>query len=195
MVNRTNYLNKIKTNINNSLSDSTILIRAFDDMGNGFVNNYFVDGSTVLFRNSSEMINNNAKYSYGTHGTPTTSDLCTAISMLEHSNETIITCSGLMALTTSFLCILKPGDHALVVDSVYYPLKRFCKMLLTRFNIHIDFFNPRDEYNLKALFRTTTRLVHLESPCSNTFEILDIYAICRYIKQRSNKCIISMDNS
>ena len=34
----------------------------------------------------------------GTHGTPTTNDLCVAISMLERSNETIITCSGLMAI-------------------------------------------------------------------------------------------------
>ncbi|WP_414173059.1 hypothetical protein [Candidatus Hodgkinia cicadicola] len=35
----------------------------------------------------------------------------------------------------------------------------------------------------------------MESPCSNIFEILDIYSICKYIKQHSNRCIISMDNS
>ncbi|PIM95754.1 cystathionine beta-lyase [Candidatus Hodgkinia cicadicola] len=195
MVNRTDYLDKIEIDNKDNLSDSTVLIRAFDDMSNGFVNNSLVNGSTILFRNASEMIKTNTKYSYGTHGTPTTNDLCAAISMLERSNETIITCSGLMALTISFLCILKPGDHALAVDFVYYPLKRFCKLFLTRFNIHVDFFDPRNEYSLKTLFRTNTKLVHLESPCSNTFEIIDIYAICKYIKQRSNKCIISMDNS
>ncbi len=195
MTNRINYLNKIKTNIDNNLADSTSLIKAFDDMNNGFVNNILVNGSTILFRNTSEMIKNNKKYTYGTHGTPTTNDLCVAISMLERSNETIITCSGLMAITSTFLSILKPNDHALVVDSVYSPLKQFCKVFLTRFNVHVDFFDPRDEYNLKTLLRTNTKLIHLESPCSNTFEILDIHSICKYIKQRSNRCIISMDNS
>ncbi|PIM95828.1 PLP-dependent transferase [Candidatus Hodgkinia cicadicola] len=195
MTNRIDYLNKIKTNTHNNLADSTTLIKTFDDMDNGFVNNILVNGSTILFRNTSEMIKNNKKYTYGTHGTPTTNDLCVAISMLERSDKTMVTCSGLMALTSTFLCILKPNDHALVVDSVYNPLKQFCKMLLTRFNVHVDFFDPRDEYNLKTLLRTNTKLIHLESPCSNTFEILDIHSICKYIKQRSNRCVISMDNS
>ncbi len=139
MTKRIDYLNKIKTNVGNDLADSTILIKTFDDMDNGFVNNILVNGSTISFRNTSEMIKNNRKYTYETHGTSTTNDLCVAISMLERSNQTIVTCSGLMALTSTFLCILKPNDHALVVDSVYDPLKQFCKIFLTRFNIHVDF--------------------------------------------------------
>ncbi|WP_414173071.1 hypothetical protein [Candidatus Hodgkinia cicadicola] len=47
-------------------------------------------------------------------------------------------------------------------------------MFLTRFNVHVDFFDPRDGYNLKTLLRTNTKSIHLESPCSNTFEILDM---------------------
>ncbi len=59
----------------------------------------------------------------------------------------------------------------------------------------MDYFSPRDEYNLKTLFETNTKLIHLESPCSDTFEVLDIDKICSHVKQWSDKCIISMDNS
>ncbi|WP_278046969.1 hypothetical protein [Candidatus Hodgkinia cicadicola] len=61
MTNRIDYLNKIKTNTHNNLADSTTLIKTFDDMDNGFVNNILVNGSTILFRNTSEMIKNNKK--------------------------------------------------------------------------------------------------------------------------------------
>ncbi len=195
MYNRLDYINKIKTDLGRELADSTLLIKMFDDTHNGFVNPSFTSGSTVLFRNASEMLGNNTEFSYGAHGTPITNDLCAAINLLERSHFTMITCSGLMALTSIFSCVLRPGDHALVVDSVYKPLREFCKIMLPQLNIHVDFFDPSNELSLKSLLRTTTKLVHLESPGSNTFEILDVKAICRYIKLRNSKCIISMDNS
>ncbi len=97
-----NYLDKIEIDNKNNLSDSTVLIRVFDNISNGFINNSIVNGSTILFRNVFEMIRTNTKYSYGTHGTPTTNDLCAAISMFKHSNKTIIICFELMVLTILF---------------------------------------------------------------------------------------------
>ncbi|PIM95870.1 PLP-dependent transferase [Candidatus Hodgkinia cicadicola] len=124
----------------------------------------------------------------------TVHNLSTTIAALEYSDSTILTNSRLTATTLTILCLLSPGDHALIIDSVYYPLKEFCNVL-SKLNINIDYFNPRDEYSLKTLLRTNTKLIHLESPCSDTFEVLDIDKICKYVKQRSDKCIISMDNS
>ncbi|MFP3037794.1 MAG: PLP-dependent transferase [Candidatus Hodgkinia cicadicola] len=195
MNSRLSYLNYIKKELNKKLSDSTLLIRAFDDLYDNFVNASCVGGSTVLFRNASEMMGNGLEYNYGTHGTPISKDLCSAINALECSESTELTPSGLMALTSTFLSILKPGDHALVVDSVYKPLRDFCNNILIRSNINIDYFDPRNEFSLKTLFRSNTRLVHLESPGSNTFEILDVKSICKYIKKRNSNCAISMDNS
>ncbi|WP_192572879.1 hypothetical protein [Candidatus Hodgkinia cicadicola] len=48
------------------------------------------------------------------------------------------------------LFLLNPGDHVLITDSVYYPLKEFCNML-SKLNINVGYFNPRDEYTLKTL--------------------------------------------
>ncbi len=145
--------------------------------------------------NSSKDVSNSSKGSSLLWTSPAIYNLCTAFSILEHSNETILTSSRLMALTLMLMQVLKPGDHGLIVDSVYYPMKEYCKTVLSGLNINIDFFDSRNEFNFKTLFRTNTKLVHLESPCSDTTEIQNIYGICKYVKNRSTKCIISMDNS
>ncbi len=97
-------------------------------------------------------------------------NLCTTIATLEYSDSTILTSSRLTVTTSTVLCVLNPGDHVLITDSVYYPLKEFCNML-SKLNINMDFFNPRDGYSLKTLLRTNTKLIRLESPCSDTFKV------------------------
>ncbi len=125
-------------------------------------------------------------------------DLRVTISMLERSDQTMATCLRLITSTSMFLCILKPNNHVLVVDSVYDPLKqhhvRCSQQEPTSMLLLLWFFDPRDDYNLKTSLRTNTKLIYLESPYSSTFEILNIHSIRGYIKQRPNKCVISMDN-
>ncbi|XNX62472.1 MAG: PLP-dependent transferase [Candidatus Hodgkinia cicadicola] len=103
-----------------------MLIRAFDDHSAGFVNSPAAGGSTVLFRNSSEMLDGGSEFSYGTHSTPIVRDLSLALTLLEKAAASVLTCSGLSALTLVFMCCLRPGDRALVIDSVYEPLRGFC---------------------------------------------------------------------
>ena len=89
----------------------------------GFVNPPVVHASTVLFPNAAAMASRNQKYTYGTHGTPTTDALAEAINELEGSAGTVAVPSGLAAVTLAFLSCLSAGDHALVVDSVYGPTR------------------------------------------------------------------------
>ncbi|PIM95342.1 cystathionine beta-lyase [Candidatus Hodgkinia cicadicola] len=121
-------------------------------------------------------------------------NLCSVVSTLEYSDSTILTSSRLTATTLTVLCLLNPGDHVLINDSVCHSTKQLCNVL-SELNINVDFFDLRDGYRLKTLLRTDTKLIHLESSCSDTSDIININKICRYVKQRSNKCIISMDNS
>ncbi|MEK1929790.1 MAG: PLP-dependent transferase, partial [Pararhizobium sp.] len=92
----------------------------------GFVNPPVVHASTVLFPNAKTMETRAQKYTYATRGTPTTDALCEAIDALEGSAGTILVPSGLAAVTVPFLAFLSAGDHALIVDSVYFPTRHFC---------------------------------------------------------------------
>ncbi|PIM96222.1 cystathionine beta-lyase [Candidatus Hodgkinia cicadicola] len=121
-------------------------------------------------------------------------NLCSVISILEYSDSTILTSTRLTATTLMMLCLLNPGDHVLITDTICYSLKQLCNVL-SKLNINVDFFNHRDEYSLKTLFRADTKLIYLESSCSEISDIGSINGICKYVRKRSDKCIISMDNS
>src|SRR5919109_1195072 len=143
----------------------------------GFVNPPVVHASTVLFPNARTMESRAQKYTYGTRGTPTTDALCEAINELEGAAGTILVPSGLAAVTVPFLTYLSSGDHALMVDSVYFPTRHFCDTMLMRFGVTVEYYDPMIGAGIESLIRPNTRLVHTEAPGSNTFEMQDIRVI------------------
>ena len=75
----------------------------------GFVNPPVVHASTVLFPDAETMASHKQKYTYATHGTPTTDALCRAIDELEGSAGTLLVPSGLVAVTVPLLAFLVAG--------------------------------------------------------------------------------------
>jgi len=159
----------------------------------GFVNPPVVHASTVLFPDAATMVSRDQKYTYGTHGTPTTDALTSAIDQLEGSEGTVAVPSGLAAVTLPFMAALSAGDHLLVVDSVYSPTRNFCAGMLARFGIETTYYDPLIGANIEAVMRPNTKLVHTEAPGSNTFEMQDIPAIAEVA--HAHGALVSMDNT
>ncbi|HEY9058280.1 MAG TPA: cystathionine beta-lyase [Aurantimonas sp.] len=160
----------------------------------GFVNPPVVHGSTVLFA-STETLRNRARatFSYGLSGTPTTKALEDALSELEGSAGTILLPSGLAAVSVPLLAFLSAGDHCLVVDSVYYPTRRFCDGTLSRMGVEVEYFDPHIGEGIAGLMRPETKVVFIEAPGSNTFEIMDV----RAVSDAAHACgaVTMMDNT
>jgi len=114
---------------------------------------------------------------YGRIGTPTTWAFEEAVAALEGGYRTVSLASGLNALTTAVLAFVKSGDHILVSDSVYGPLRRFCDEILARFGVETGYFDPLIGGGIARMLRQNTRLVATESPGSLSFEVQDIPAI------------------
>ncbi len=133
------------------------------------------------------------KYTYGTHGSPTTDALCEAINELEGAAGTVLVPSGLVAITLPLLAYLSAGDHALIVDSVYNPTRVFCDNILKKFGISVDYYDPEIGAGIAALIKPNTKLVHLEAPGSHTMEMQDVRAIADAAHQHG--CVVMMDNT
>ena len=159
----------------------------------GFVNPPVVHASTVLFPNAKAMETKSQKYTYGTRGTPTTDALCEAIDALEGSAGTVLVPSGLAAVAVPFLAFLSAGDHALIVDSVYFPTRHFCDTMLKRLGVTVEYYDPMIGAGIESLIKPNTKLVHTEAPGSNTFEMQDIGAIGAAAHRHG--CVVTMDNT
>ncbi|MBS9720070.1 cystathionine beta-lyase [Tianweitania sp. BSSL-BM11] len=159
----------------------------------GFVNPPVVHASTVLFPNADTMRRRDQKYTYGTHGTPTTDALAAAIDALEGTAGTLLVPSGLAAVTVPLLAFLSSGDHVLITDSVYFPTRRFADTVLKRLGVAVTYYDPLIGGGIKALLQPNTKVVFTESPGSNTFEIQDIPAIAAAAHEAG--AVVMMDNT
>lgn len=151
----------------------------------GFVNPPLYKGSTVLFPTVKSLTEGGYGYWYGRKGSPTYESLEAALNELEHSDDTILTPSGLSAITTALLALLKTGDHLLVTDSVYQPTRNFCDTTLKALGIEVTYYDPRVAADIKDLIKENTKLIFLESPGSQSFEIQDIPAIVEAAQKAS----------
>ncbi|MCP5364001.1 MAG: cystathionine beta-lyase [Hyphomicrobiales bacterium] len=128
---------------------------------------------------------------YGRRGTPTTFALEEAIADLEGGYRSIAVPSGLSAITTTLLGFLKTGDHLLMVDTAYYPTRRFCDTVLAGFGIETTYYDPLAR--IDPLLQPNTKLIFLESPGSLTFEVQDVPAIAAAARARG--IVTAIDNT
>lgn len=143
----------------------------------GFVNTPVYRGSTVLYPTLDALRAYSQPYTYGRRATPTTRALEEAITQLEGGAATILASSGLGAISTAILAFAEAGDHVLILDSVYQPARTFADKMLTRLGVEVTYYDPLIGADIAKLFRPNTRLVMVEAPGSQTFEMQDIPAI------------------
>ncbi len=145
----------------------------------GFVNPPVVRGSTVLYPTASDLHAHRGEFQYGRLGTPTTRALQDALMALEGPQcaGVGLVPSGLAAISTALLSVLKAGDHILVSDSAYRPTRNFCNGFLARYGVEATYFDPLIGADVAKHFRSNTRVVMVEAPGSQSFEMPDIPAI------------------
>jgi cystathionine beta-lyase len=149
-----------------------------------FVNPPVVHASTVLFETADDLLSGTQRYVYGRRGTPTIEALESAISEIEAAEGAVLCPSGLSAVSTALLSVLRTGDHLLMADNVYDPARSFATSVLERMGVETTFFDPTIGAAISGLFRPNTRAVYLESPGSLTFEVSDIPAIVAAARAR-----------
>lgn len=133
-------------------------------------------------------------YSYGLTGTPTSRTLEAQLSGLHRGERSIIVPSGQAATAALMLTVLQAGDHVLIPDNVYPPVKQFAAEVLRPFGVAVGIYDPLDLDALdKAVIAGATRLIWIESPGSTTMEVADIATIAALA--RSKGILTGCDNT
>ncbi|MEE4254961.1 MAG: cystathionine beta-lyase [Desulfuromusa sp.] len=154
-------------------------------------------GSTVLFKSFADLTlassGNHKGITYGTDRLPTQRAFEEAIRQLEGGTLTRAFQSGISAIINTFLAFTRSGDHILVCDNAYGPTVRYCTEILTKYDIQTTFIPPAAGDDIQSYLQDNTKLIFLESPGSNTFEIQDIRAITALANERD--IITVLDNT
>jgi methionine-gamma-lyase len=113
---------------------------------------------------------------YTRMGNPTVQALETCVTELEDGCGAVATATGMAAVSTVFLALLRAGDHVVAT----HPLYGSSRALLTRYFSHLGvtstFVDATDSAALAEAIRPETRLVFLETPANPTLDLVDLAA-------------------
>lgn len=152
----------------------------------GTVNTPVYRASTILFPTLEALDNKeHTKLRYGRRGTPTTHALEDAMCEIEQGDRALITPSGTNALAVILTTYAEPGAHFLIMDNAYAPTRKFCSRLLSKFGVETTFYDPTIGSEIESLIRPETKLIFMEAPGSQTFEVHDIAAIVAAAKRHN----------
>ncbi len=176
-------------------TDATKLAHAGRDPSRqcGFVNTPVYRGSTVIFPTLASLEADDQEFSYGRLGTPTVRALEEAMVELEGGHGARLTPSGLSAIACALLAFVSAGNEVLVSDSVYRPTRRFCDHVLRRLGVKAVYYDPLIGDGIAALITKKTKVVFVESPGSQTFEVQDVPAIVN--AAHAAGAMVIMDNT
>lgn len=153
--------------------------------------------STVYFPTVADMRSREWKdksaYTYGLHGTPTTYVLEERLCTLEGGQQCLLVPSGLAAIATTALALLRSGDEVLIPDNAYGPNKALAEGELAHWGITHAYYDPMNPADLGQRINERTRLVWLEAAGSVTMEfphLTELVRICR-----GKKVICALDNT
>ncbi|MBX3388919.1 MAG: aminotransferase class I/II-fold pyridoxal phosphate-dependent enzyme [Phycisphaeraceae bacterium] len=123
-------------------------------------------------------------HTYSRASNPTVSALEEALGALENTPPAVCFSTGLAAITTLFLSLLKSGDHAVVSDVVYGGTVRLLNLVLEPLGVAASFVDTSDSRAVEAAITPRTKLVFVETPANPTLKLADVEAIARIAKER-----------
>ncbi len=155
--------------------------------------------STVRFRDLDALdaahaarSNGERRVTYGRVGMDTHAALEDVFCRLEGGERTFLASSGLAAITLSMLALLDAGDHVLISDSAYGPVRTLDSTVLSRFGVETTYCRGTVD-SFEAQRRPETRMLYVESPGSLLFEMLDLPALAAYA--RKHGLLLVVDNT
>ncbi|MEG0053337.1 MAG: cystathionine beta-lyase [Comamonas sp.] len=167
-------------------------------VGGSAVNPPIVRASTVVFESSAQQREMRARrgqeriFSYGARGTPTSFALEDAVSELEGAYRTRLLPTGLAAAGMVLLSYLKPGDHVLITDSAYQPVRHLVQQFLQPYGIEYSFF-AADGNDAQTKMRPNTRMLYAECPGSLVYEMCDLPALAAMA--HAHGALVAVDNT
>ncbi|HEX8814702.1 MAG TPA: aminotransferase class I/II-fold pyridoxal phosphate-dependent enzyme [Terriglobales bacterium] len=129
---------------------------------------------------------------YTRYGNPTNTAAEKAIAELEGTDAAQVFSSGMCAITTTIMALLKGGDHIVSQRDIYGGANKFLDQWLPKMGITTTFVDTNDFEAHACAIRPNTRLLYLETPTNPTLRVVDLRKAAALAKEHK---LISMVDS
>jgi cystathionine gamma-synthase len=129
---------------------------------------------------------------YTRWGNPTITAAEETIAAIEDVDAVRVFASGMGAITTTIMALLKAGDHIVAQRDIYGGVMKFLSGWLPKMGIETTFVDTTDYSQHARAIRPNTKLLYVESPTNPALRVVDMKKIAALAKQHG---LISMADS
>jgi len=126
---------------------------------------------------------------YGRYGNPTRQAVEAKLAALEGAEAACLFSSGMAAVTTALLAMLRSEAHVVFTDDCYRKTRQFADAVLKKMGIAAELVPPKVEAIEKAL-RPNTRIIFTESPTNPYLSVVDLEKLSALARARRVKTIV-----
>ncbi len=153
--------------------------------------------ATPIFQTSTFEVTDNEEQLRATHtdcfytryGNPTNTVAEQTVAELEGVEAALTFASGMGAITTTIMALLKSGDHIVAQRDIYGGVTKFLSQWLPKMGIETTFVDTTAYEQYERAIEPNTKLIHVESPTNPTLRVVDLKKVGALARQHR---IISM---
>ena len=155
-----------------------------------------VQTSTFTFESSAAIVRftsgegDDEREEYGRYGNPTVRAVEKRLAKLEGTEDAILFSSGMAAITTTILAMVRAGQHIVYVRDGYRMTREFVEGTLARFGVSADFASAGDLGAIEQAIRPETRLIVSESPTNPYLSCVDLEGLARLAQKNRVKTLV-----
>jgi len=157
------------------------------------VTNAIAQTATYVFDDLDEFVAFKAgkasSHEYGRYSNPTVKVAESKLADLEGAESALLFSSGMSAITTVLLAMLRSGQHLVIMEDCYRRTVQLCDVL-GKFDIECTGVSPGDFPALEAAIRPETRLIFTESPTNPHLHVVDLEKLVSFAKSKRLKVLI-----
>jgi cystathionine gamma-synthase len=142
-----------------------------------------------IFQTSAYIMPKGIKFRYSRENNPTVENLARKVSLIEHAESTTCFSSGMGAVTTTLLTLLRPGSRLLIHRDVFSRTYMFSRDFLSRWGVNVEFAMPGTD-NIISSIDEKTDIVFLESLSNPILRVNDIQKIASRIHENGGILIV-----
>ncbi len=114
------------------------------------------------------------------------------LALMEGGVACVATASGMSAILSTFMALLKQGDHVVSSQSIFGTTKVLFNKYLAKFGIEVTFVSQTETAEWQRAVQPNTKAFFLETPSNPLTEIADLTAISALAKKQN--CLLIVDN-
>jgi O-succinylhomoserine sulfhydrylase len=129
---------------------------------------------------------------YSRYTNPTVRSFEQRLATLEEGEQCVATASGMAAVLSVIMALLKAGDHIICSRDVFGSTKVMMDKFIAKFGVEISYVALTDLSAWQSAVKSNTRMLFCETPSNPLSEIADIEALSQLAKQ--SDALLVVDN-